>query len=99
MACRTGRPWRNRHPSMSSTRKCSGNRLPSSAPAADPPPPAPKPRPTTPQARASPRSVPLRDGDAIPVPPGRPARGACTHPPARVSCPAPPSRCGWLSCP
>ena len=44
MPYRTGRPWRNRHPSTSSTRKCSGSLLPSSPPAGDAPLPAPRPR-------------------------------------------------------
>ena len=51
MPYQTGRPWHNRRPSMSSTKKCSGNRLPLSALPADPQPPAPRPRQTTPHPR------------------------------------------------
>jgi hypothetical protein len=69
---RTGRPWRNRHPSMSATRKCSGNPLPSSPPASDAPLLAPRARPTTPHAHLAPSEM------ATPSPRRR-ARGAC-HP-------------------
>jgi hypothetical protein len=76
---RTGRPWRNRHPSMSSIRKCSGSPLPLPACPGDAPLPAPKPRPTAPHARsANPRRRPH------PVRPRRPRqlpRGACYAPP------------------
>ena len=54
---RTGRPWRNRPPSMSSTRKCSGSLLPSSPPTSDAPLPAPRPRQTTPHAHSAPSEM------------------------------------------
>ena len=50
---RTGMHWRNRHPSTSSTRKCSGSPLPSPPPASDAPLPAPRPRQTTPHAHSA----------------------------------------------
>ncbi len=54
---RTGRPWRNRHRSRSSPRKCSGSRLPSPPPASDAPLPAPRPRQTTPHADSAPSEM------------------------------------------
>jgi len=84
----TGTPWRNHHLSMSSTRKCSGSRLPSSPPASDAPLPAPRHRQTTPHAHSAPsetRPAPSEMATSSPYLPigSRVAqRSACHAPPS-----------------
>lgn len=78
-------PWRDRHPSTSSTRKCRGSPLPLPVRPGDAPLPAPRPRQTASHTPSAPSG-----GDLIPVLPVGSPCGAChAHPSDAASRPAP----------